>query len=413
MRLLLIGGGCTNKGAEAMMHSVRTGLQKRLGPIEWLVFSKEPFTDVQRQALRREGMEIVTDHPACSKSAPRPAGIRGLPSVWDRRYEAAAGAADRSQAVDGVVDISGYAYGDPWGAAPARRSARVADYCRRMNIPYLLFPQAWGPFERPEVREWCARVCRPASLVMARDEASREHLLQLEGVEPGQIGFSPDIAFLFAGAAPERGRDILVRLGVPCKGLVVGIAPNLKVYQRAPGSGAANGYVVALVALCRYFHSRGEGVVLIPHNVLAQETGAVDDRLLCSLVAGLAGEPGIVAWNENPSAADLKAVIGQLAGLVGSRYHALVAALSSGVPVFALSWSHKYAELLRPFGLERFVMGCEELEPDVLLSRVEEWWRSREELREGVARALPVIRREVEDFFDRVASRLTGSRGGG
>lgn len=45
----------------------------------------------------------------------------------------------------------------------------------------------------------------------------------------------------------------------------------------------------------------------------------------------------------------LKGVLGTARPVVGSRFHALVGALSQGVPVLAIGWSHKYDELLRQF----------------------------------------------------------------
>ncbi len=46
----------------------------------------------------------------------------------------------------------------------------------------------------------------------------------------------------------------------------------------------------------------------------------------------------------------LKKMISEASLIVGSRYHALVAALSCGVPCVAVGWSHKYGELLADFG---------------------------------------------------------------
>jgi colanic acid/amylovoran biosynthesis protein len=45
----------------------------------------------------------------------------------------------------------------------------------------------------------------------------------------------------------------------------------------------------------------------------------------------------------------LKRYLGTALFVVGSRFHALVSALSQGVPVLAVGWSHKYEALLSDY----------------------------------------------------------------
>jgi polysaccharide pyruvyl transferase WcaK-like protein len=47
----------------------------------------------------------------------------------------------------------------------------------------------------------------------------------------------------------------------------------------------------------------------------------------------------------------LKGILGAATLVVSSRYHALISAMSQGVPVVATGWSHKYATLLEDFGI--------------------------------------------------------------
>lgn len=407
VNILLIGAGISNKGAEAMMHAARVELDRRLGPQRWLALMTEPVNETQRLRLEKAGITVLASHPALNPAPRRSLARAGLLRV--RRKLSSFGATPAANAdagVDAVLDISGYAYGDPWRAGSAKTALRVTEYCRRTNKPYLFLPQAWGPFEKPEILDACARACRSARLVVARDDVSREHLSRLPGVDPARIVQAPDIAFLFAGSGEQRGREIMDRLRVDCARPVVGIAPNMKVYQRTAGSGEANRYVQVLMEICRYLRAQDADVLLIPHHAVDQETGALDDRILGSLVAAHMADPRVVSWNECPSAADIKSVMAHLDLLVGSRFHALVGTLSSGVPVFALSWSHKYQELLRPFHLDRYVVGVDGMEAETLMPRLREYYQQRETLREDVRAALPVIRRKVERFFDEAAEIL-------
>ena len=52
----------------------------------------------------------------------------------------------------------------------------------------------------------------------------------------------------------------------------------------------------------------------------------------------------------------VKGIIGSAAVVVGSRYHALQAALSQGIVAFALGWSHKYPDLFKSYSWSQGIL---------------------------------------------------------
>ena len=52
----------------------------------------------------------------------------------------------------------------------------------------------------------------------------------------------------------------------------------------------------------------------------------------------------------------VKGIIGSAAVVIGSRYHALQAALSQGVVAFALGWSHKYPDLFAGYSWSQGIL---------------------------------------------------------
>jgi coenzyme F420 hydrogenase subunit beta len=93
--------------------------------------------------------------------------------------------------------------------------------------------------------------------------------------------------------------------------------------------------------------------------------------------------------------------------VVAARYHTVVAALSSGVPVISLSWHDKYRALMRLFGQEAYVADLEALEIARLKQRVDALWAERDAARaeilshklvvsEGVAKGIHLTKEVIE-----------------
>lgn len=152
-------------------------------------------------------------------------------------------------------------------------------------------------------------------------------------------------------------------------------------------------------------------VLFLPHEVSLADTGSKDDRLLCALIEAAVGDDRARAMLQRVSAAEMKAVIGKTTCVIGSRFHALVAGLSQGIPCMALSWSHKYRELLKPFGLERYTIeSAGAAGGAATMALFDEFIDGVPDLKLGVDAALPEVRRQVTETFDCVADALQRPR---
>jgi colanic acid/amylovoran biosynthesis protein len=110
------------------------------------------------------------------------------------------------------------------------------------------------------------------------------------------------------------------------------------------GSEWGDVYLDRLASAGRRLLEAGLNVCVIVHDQLGE-----DGKLAGELLARLADDRVRLCCEGDPLR--MKKFISEARLLVGSRYHALVAALSTGVPVVALGWGHKYDMLLEDFGV--------------------------------------------------------------
>src|SRR5690606_10595135 len=98
----------------------------------------------------------------------------------------------------------------------------------------------------------------------------------------------------------------------------------------------------------------------------------------------------------------LKFVLGKSEAVLTSRFHAMIAALSSCVPVVVTSWSHKYREVLSMFELEAWGIHWGEMHADEVVALVSRALAERRSISEAIAHRPPRITREAERNFESV-----------
>jgi polysaccharide pyruvyl transferase WcaK-like protein len=278
-----------------------------------------------------------------------------------------------------------------------------------LNIPLYYLPQAWGPFNTPEGRRLGDRVVGGAKMVFARDSHSYQCLRELPSFSENKVYLASDIAFTFRGAPPAVGLDLLEELGcVPDGGPLIGIVPNMRVYERTPRQGQDNIYLQCLCAVVDYFiQQHSARIVLMPHEIRPSHSPVRDDRYLCQVLAQAVAQPQhVFPLLGEYSAEQLKSLIGHLDLIVSSRFHSIIAALSLRRPVVAVSWSHKYPELLQSVGLGEFTSSHQELNPSALVSLCTRVWAERQHLTALLKQHVPEHERSAESVLHTVAERI-------
>ena len=327
MNVELIGGGFDNKGGQLMTIAARD-MVRSWNPAHRIYMPMNAGTPANRSEA---GFGTVL-HLDSNRMPPVAKMLR-----MSSRVVPSSRRAIRESDIDVVLDISGFAYSDSWGPRTAVRRAQSYPLWRNRGAKIVLMPQAFGPFSTEELRGAIRSIVSSADLTFARDPVSRQYL---DGVGdlPDTVHCAPD----FTNLLPAGADGLDVHPPAPAA-----IVPNVRMLDKTDERQAAQ--YIGFLERCVSYLGKTTGAYLLVH-----ETG---DHALAKQVADRAS--GSVEIVTDPDPLVLKRYLGESAFVVGSRYHALVSALSQGVPVLAAGWSHKYETLLSEYHLSDSLMSVD------------------------------------------------------
>lgn len=221
-----------------------------------------------------------------------------------------------------VFNFMGYRYFDV-GARETRIDGEIAVRQAQQGVPTILLPQAYGPFGSERIRTDAKKFFDTCALVYARDERSADEVESLGSKRPPVV---PDVTIAsLQGKSPRK--DLKDR---------VCVVPNVWMVERVEKS-VSDAYVNFISNAVKTSEKLGCSSFILCH-------AAFQDYELAKKIKEAVGFDIEIVSECSPE--DAKAIIGECRLVIGSRYHALVAALSQNVPVIATSWAHKYEGLL-------------------------------------------------------------------
>ena len=229
-----------------------------------------------------------------------------------------------------VLDSGGFAYSDQRGPLPTRRTALGIRRWKRTATRVVLLPQAFGPFEDKRIQRDFRAIVEHADLIYARDARSHRYITDLVGTLDN-LRRAPDFTNLLPGTASS--------LGGRCTGRVC-IVPNQRMIDKTSVE-IGHAYVRMMACCAQVLYE----MQLRPFILLHEGPG---DRALGEKIIAEAKLHMPVIDDSDPL--KVKGIIGNCLAVIGSRYHALVSALSQSVPALAVGWSHKYEELFSDYG---------------------------------------------------------------
>ena len=233
--------------------------------------------------------------------------------------------------IDLVLLAAGFRFSDQFGPVPEKSIEHEIGFYRSFSKKgrrLILLPQAFGPFETDCHARRIRAICEMADLVYAREKTSYDHVVRALGGSE-KVCVAPDFTCLYKGDP----------CGLPFErdGYVV-LVPNRQMITKTK---LAANYCDFMIGVARMLASLGERIVFLNHESVP------DDGLIDVFNASIDNAGAVV---RNVSGGECKTVLAGAKLVVTSRFHALVSALTEGVPALCTSWSHKYRELVAELG---------------------------------------------------------------
>ncbi|CAN5541717.1 hypothetical protein BH10ACT1_BH10ACT1_43530 [soil metagenome] len=400
-----------NKGAASMLQGLVDNLGSWLGPTRVVAVSTHAERDRPVVARAELTVEVASQRPVELALVHFPlallaGGLRTAHLPWRCLLRPAALRAIAD--ADVVADISGISFVDGRRPVVLVYNALVDLVPLLLGRPVVKCAQAMGPFKSQLNRRLASLVLPRLAAVCPRGEATRRHLddLGLTNQVPAN-----DLAFTMVvpERAEQRAAELLAAGGA---GPYIVVSPSQVVDTACTArdidyAGHLAGAIDGLVE--RYpTHT----VVIVAHSAMpGVGVNHMNDLPLCRAIHdGTRHREQVHLIDDDLLPTELRAVIGKGDVLVTSRFHAMISALAEGVPPVVIGWSHKYAEILDPFGLGEVATTYDELaKPNAVLDRTIAVMERAPELRTRIAAHLPQARAEADHNFPPLAKAVTAA----
>ncbi|MCI5133601.1 MAG: polysaccharide pyruvyl transferase family protein [Candidatus Electrothrix sp. AW2] len=307
---------------------------------------------------------------------------------------------------DAVLDISGGdSFSDIYGKKRFYHVTSPKLIALQQKKPLILMPQTYGPFASDKYRNIAADIVKQATVAWARDERSYTVLKELAGDEfdPKRHQCGVDVAFGLPAIKPKNLPVKLSELlhvdnqtvGINISGLIYNNQKN----ARSQFNLIADYNSVVNKLVTRFLESTDCKILFIPH-VVSPDHGEESDIRACNDVLKRIPENLRNRVHTAPgytSPCEIKWVISRLYWFCGTRMHATIAALSSGVPTSAISYSPKTLGVFETCGQGEHVADPTSLNTDEVVDHLWASWEKRNKALEQLNEFLPKVTEQLDN----------------
>lgn len=378
MKIILSGVETDNKGAELMLYAILQEIERK---------HPEAEVYIPVQAIRQGKGYVHTS----LKMKYLPFGwfvkrlyLRGIFKTFhiSRRILQDVYAI---KGADYFLDGSGFHFSDQKKNFTPDKVWKWKHLLRRLSgqgCRIVFLPQAFGPAQKANTLEGLRVISKYASLIMPREQTSYNYLEQSGVVDMNKVKLFSDFTSLVEGTFP-KGYEHL-KNGV-C------VIPNLRMIDT--GTISKENYIGLISAIVNACKESGHPIYLLNHE------GKGDEQLAYECKKRIGSSVEVVT---GLNALEVKGMIASAYLVVTSRFHGLASALNSCVPCLATSWSHKYAELFKDYGLSDCVLPLDDNEK--AMEKVSSFMDMNKnvEIQKHLSSQVEVVKAETADMWNNV-----------
>ena len=263
------------------------------------------------------------------------------------------------------------------------------------KVPLILGPQTIGPFKKKQNRQLAGRVIEGCERVYVRDELSGEYTKKVSRVEPF---VTTDVAFFLPWTKREKA-DGKRRIGLNVSGLLWSGG-----HSRDNQFGLTLDYHAYIERILRELCAEENNEIhLISHAT--SERKNFPDNDWDPAVELHQKYPQTVLAEKFDTPMDAKSYISGMDLFIGSRMHATIAAISTGVPVIPVSYSRKFEGLFHTLSYP-YIISATKLDTDEAVQKTLKWCAEPEKLAEAVRVSTVSIEQNKKKFYDSVEELL-------
>lgn len=263
------------------------------------------------------------------------------------------------------------------------------------GVKTVKISQAMGPFKN-KINRMLAKIVLPKlALIVSRGEQTGRFLSELQLTNTTAY---PDAAFSMECSEADT---IAAAALLPDTGgkKIIGISPSQVVWNLCSKQNVDyTGILADITAECR---NKGFHCVVFPHSARTgtDKTHNNDLPIIKKFASALPPGNDLTVLDKELEAGVLRCLIAKMDILIASRFHAIISAMSAGVPAVVVGWSHKYAEVLAPFQLDDFVQSYSNFSKDATMKMIEELSAERQKFSEKIQKESRIIKEKNLQFF--------------
>ena len=407
--------GTGNLGVSALCFSTIAGLLQRIKHANLTVFCFEKKTNKSNYIVDQQAYAYTSAGAAYSRRYYR------SDNLWNMRISALLGGL-RNSSVDIIANsqvVLDLSQGDSFTDLYGGRRFRVVTLPKLITLqqkrPLILLPQTYGPFNTLRCRRIAERIVRSSAAAWARDERSFKNLRELLGDDynPNRHHSGVDVAFALPITKPQKqlADNVSGWLRIDRKRPTIGLNVSGLIFND-PSSAISRykfraDYQQVIIKFIQVILQKTNvNILLIPHVLVQKgkyESDPDANDKIAKELSDIAGtRMAIIPPDFDQS--EMKWIISQCNWFCGTRMHATIAALSTGVPTAGIAYSPKTQGVFETCGQGGHVIDPRYLTTeDVVVGLFNSFLRYKK-TKDDLAVHHPAVKRRAELQMDQIAA---------